>query len=594
MAQGVEVHTYHDEGKTLLKETYFIVDSGSTELNGPYTSCYINGAIEKTGYYKYNLPDSIWTYYYEGGSIKMTGMMRSGQTHGLWEYYFENGNRRMAGIIINSRREGNWIYYYENATIKSQGDFQADTKHGIWNYFYEDGALKAQEYYNKGTGRYKEFYNSGKIKAEGLNKFGVSDSTWVFYYESGKTKGRGNYKEGKRIGEWVFYYENEMVSSKGSYEDGREQGKWEHFNENGTLSSEGAVRDGKKEGYWRFFNDKGIFSAQGVYIDDTGKFTEYYESGKIKSEGNILNGKNEGQWYYYYEDNSKEGECFFVNGTGEYIGYYTDGTIKMKGQIKDGVNTGIWQLYKENGELAGLYRPYYEENRPVYKLVESDQVEKGNYLKPAYKYKNYKSRYFDPVINEYKGHIISINPFATLIGQMPVSYEYYIAERLGYEAIVSLIRDPFYTSGSSMELNEVYNRGLYVAIRQKYYHPQNKIGSFYFGQEARVTFVTHNSNVADSTVITQPPYELVKINTNETRLEYAPFVGNRWIHFFGERYNNKSVGISIDAFLGFGFGYRFYKKDYAENSAYDEVFGDVNDSKFLISPRVGFSVGLIF
>jgi len=594
LSQGWEVRTYHDKQNSQLKESYCLLDSGSHILHGPYTAFYINGAIEKTGYFKNNVPDSLWTYYYESGSVKMRGTMRNGVNHGLWEYFFENGNRSMAGMIMDSKREGVWMYYYENGQIKSQGEYKADVKQGIWNYFYEEGILKAQEYYENGVGKYKEFYTSGNIKAEGLNKFGVSDSTWTFYYENGNIKAKGDYENGKRIGDWVFYHENEVKSAQGNYVDGLEQGKWEYFHENGTMSSEGVIREGKKDGYWRFFNEQGLFNAKGIYDNDNGKYTEYYESGKIKVEGEVAEGKNNGVWVYYYEDGTKEGECTFSLGDGDYVGYYPNGTIKMKGHIKNGINVDVWELYDPNGNLAGYYHPYYEENQPAYKLIEQNTSEKTDYSKPAYKYKSYKSRYFDPVINEYTGHIISFNPFATFIGQLPLSYEHYFAERLGYEGILGLIRDPFYSNGANVDLNEVFDRGFYAAIRQKYYHQEGKVGMFYFGQELRFTSLGHYSNVLDSSTVVQPPYEEIKIKTSEARMEYGVFIGDRWIQFFGERFNKNSLGISIDAFLGFGFGYRFYSKKYPENEEYDNIFKDVNDSKFVITPRVGFTVGLIF
>jgi len=593
-SQGLEVHTYRDAQNTQLKEIFYLSDSTSHILQGPYTSYYINGVIEKTGFFENNAPDSIWTYYYESGLIKMKGFMKNGTNHGLWEYFYENGNRSMAGIIVDSKREGTWMYYYENGELKSQGEYKNDLKQGIWNYFYEDGKLKAQEFCTNGIGMYKEFYSSGSIKSEGLNKLGVSDSTWVFYHENGNVKARGDYLDGKRIGSWTFYHDNEVISAQGTFVDGVEEGKWEYFHENGTMSSEGTIKDGKKDGYWKFFNEQGLYSAKGLYDNDNGKYTEYYESGKIKVEGAITDGKSDGVWTYYYEDGKKEGECIFTLGDGNYVGYYPSGTIKMKGQIKNGVNVGIWELYDEMGNLVGYYHPYYEDNRPTYKLVEQKTSEKTDYTKPAYKYKSYKSRYFDPVINEYKGNIISFNPLATFIGQLPMSYEYYIAERLGYEGILGIIRDPFYTSGSSIDLNKDFDRGFYAAIRQKYYQPEGKLGLFYFGQELRYTYVRHNSNVLDSSQIALPPYEQLKIHTSESRIEYGVFIGDKWIHFFGERYNKNSLGMSLDAFLGFGFGYRFYSKGYTQNDEYDEIFKDVNESKFVITPRIGFTIGLIF
>ena len=595
--QPIEIRTYHDPGKMLLKEIFFVDDSVSAKLIGNYKSYFTSGKPEKDGYYKNNYPDSLWIFYYEHGGIKMRGMLKEGANHGLWEFFYENGQLNMAGMIIDSNREGNWKHYYENGKIKSQGDYLKNQKQGIWNFFYEEGELKAQAYFEKGKGPYKEFYNSGAIKAEGVNIDDMSDSTWVFYHENGKVSARGRYDRGKRVGPWIFFYENESKSAEGLYNEGEKNGKWVHYHDNGLVSSEGAIRDGKREGYWRFFNKKGSFNAEGIFKNDGGKYTEFYESGKIKSEGMIVDGKNHGPWLYYYEDGSKEGECEYLMGNGDYTGYYPDGSVKMKGKIKDGVNVGLWELFEADGNLVGYYRPYYEDEKPVYKLVDKNlQTERGDYVKPAYKFKSYKSRYFDPVINEYKGIIVATNPLAMAIGQLPLSVEYYIEERLGYELQISLIRDPFFKPSSNIELNSVYQRGFNVALRQKYYHPEGRFGMFYFGHEVRLTSLKHYANVIDSTSVGTGLWEYSpnKINSNETKFEYALFVGDRWMQLFGERYKNNYIGFTIDAFVGFGFGYRLYQDKFPNRPEYHEVFKDVNNSKFVISPRLGVNFGFVF
>ena len=494
-------------------------------------------------------------------------------------------------MIIDSKREGNLKYYYENGNLKFQGNYKENKKNGIWNYFYEEGDLKAQAFYKNDKGQYKEFYNNGKIKAEGINIEGQSDSTWIYYHENGMVKAMGDYSCGKRFGPWFYYHDNETLSAEGNFIDGKKEGKWIYYHENGEISSEGALHEGKKEGYWKIFGENGVFKAEGEFKHNDGKYTEYYESGKIKAEGSIIDGKNHGSWIYYYEDGTKEGQCEYINGDGEYSGYYKDGSIKMKGKIKNGINVGLWELFKGDGSLAGYYRPYYEENKPIYKLVEKKNPPRGNYLKPAYKYKNYKSRYFDPVINEYTGRILATNPLAPFIGQLPISFEYYFEERLGFEVLATILRDPFYTSEENVELNKVYDRGFNIALKQKFYHPEGKLGMFYFGHEVRLTLLKHYANVIDSVSV---PHNQIKINTQETKFEYALFVGDRWMRLSGERYKNSSSGITIDAFVGFGFGYRLFEKKYPNNPEYDQIFKDVNDSKFVISPRFGMNIGFVF
>ncbi len=590
-SQGIVMEHWFDEGKTQIKEKYHITDSATAILNGPYYSYFQSGKLESSGYYKNNIPDSLWTYYYENGNMKMQGSLQNGSNAGIWNYYYENGTLSMKGAIFDNIREGKWEYFFENGQLKLEGQFKNDQKDGIWNYFYEDGSLKAQAFYKQNRGWYKEFYPNEKLKAEGLNINGKSDSTWSFYHESGTLKAMGNYEQGMRVGQWVFYHENGVKSAEGNYTDGTREGKWSFFHENGEISSEGALREDKKEGYWKIFNDEGRFIAEGIFEDDDGEYKEYYESGKLKATGQIENGKNNGKWLYYFETGDLEGECLYDHGSGNYVGYYTDGTVKMKGPVKDGVNTGVWELYNGDGSLAGYYRPYYEDNKPIYKLVEPGQAERVDYTKPEYKYKNYKLRYFDAVINEYRGIIIGTNPLATFLGNLPASVEYYFQERLGYELQVRWLNDPFYKNKTKIEPGQLYKKGFDIAIKQKFYNPDGRFGMFYFGHEVRVTSLRHMSNVIDSTASYQPQ---ITIQAPETKFEYSFIIGDRWMTIYGERWRRNSIGITLDIYGGLGFGYRLLEKSYPNKPEYDAIFEDVNDSNFAFSPRLGLHLGIVF
>lgn len=595
-AQSTLIENYYDDQKQVIKERYFVKDSPKRVIHGLYESFYQNGFIQTRGYYKNNVPDSLWIYFYENGGIKMSGNLKDGKNFGLWQFFYENGNLSMKGNIYGDEKEGLWRYYYENKQLKAEGNYEHNLKEGEWSYYFEDGLLKAKAFYKNDRGIYREFYNDGNLKAMGLNVNGKSDSTWVYYYEDGATKARGAYDEGLRHGPWVFYYKNGNKLSEGKYLKGKKDGKWIYYHENGNMSSEGALREGKKEGYWKIFDETGAFKADGIFEHGEGEYREYYESGKLKIKGHIVDNKNHGQWHYYYEDGSLEGECFFTHGTGTYTGYYKDGTIYMKGKIKEGKNVDVWEFYDPDGILAGYYRPFYEGEEPTYKLAGENNRPltdfNREYLKPDYKYKKRKLRYFDPVVNEFRGIIISTNPFSSLIGYVPLALEYYYQERLGYEMQISYLRNPFFSQNNN--INKVYSRGFDASIRQKFYHPERKTGTFYFAQEIRFTNISHRSNVLDSTAA--EGIKNLKIDASENRFEYAILFGNRWLQTFGERYikDSKSGGITIDFYIGLGIGYRYFSKNYPARQEYEQIFSDVKQNKFSLTPRVGLNFGYVF
>lgn len=595
-AQGIRVENYFDENRQQIKEVYHLADSFSAMLEGEYAAWFLSGKIRVRGYYHNNTPDSLWVYYYENGNIRMQGNIRNGQNEGIWEYFFENGKLNMKGALKNGMRQGVWTYFFESGGKKSEGTFLDDLRDGIWNYFYEDGTLKAQAFFKNDNGWYREFFPDQKLKAEGKNAGGKSDSLWTYFHENGRIKARGFYDQGLRHGEWTFYYPVGAISAKGHYKQGKKDEKWVYFHENGQVKSEGALRDGKKEGYWKLYNESGKFRAEGVFDAGDGVYNEYYESGKKKVTGKIKDGLNEGQWYYYYEDGNLEGECFFEQGSGNYTGYYPEGSIKMKGRIENGTNTGLWELYQPDGTVAGYYRPLYEDKNPIYKMMDEsesdDFIVHTDYMKPEYRYRKRQKRYFDPIVNEFRGSILSLNPASVIFYSLPFAFEYYFNERLGYEVQLRLLRNPFFSAEESIPGNEPFYRGYDVAFRQKFYHPEGEFGVPYFGHEVRITQIRHLANVLNPTNGSNIP---MQISAREQRIEYSIIAGIRWFKLFGETWKkNRNWGLSLDLYCGIGAGYRSYSENFPNNPLYEDIFRRINKDNLSVVPRLGINAGIVF
>ena len=86
------------------------------------------------------------------------------------------------------------------------------------------------------------------------------------------------------------------------------------------------------------------------------------------------------------------------------------------------------------------------------------------------------------------------------------------------------------------------------------------------------------------------------VSANEQLIEYSFLIGMRWMKLFGETWNIKSKqsGITLDVFIGVGVGYRDFKKNYQENSYNDEIFDELRQGNFAITPRFGVNIGYIF
>lgn len=593
LGQSKKVIVYYDNAQKLVKEVYYVEDTINMELEGLYQAYYTSGQLKEKGNYHRNEAVGYWQYFYENGNIKMQGELKEGSNFGHWQYFYENGNLSMEGPIFEGMRQDEWTHYYENGNIKRKGRYLNNRKVGIWNYFYEStsggsdharmGPLKAQAFYENGKGTYKEYYQNGGPKAEGVYVDGRSEGEWIFYHPNGSPEAKGMYENGLRTGVWQYFHDNGQKSAEGTYVNGLRQGKWTFYHSNGNLSSEGRMEEDRKDGYWKLFNRWGEFKGEGNFVKGEGEYKEFYENGKLKTTGIIRNDQNEGEWLYYYENGRLEGRAYFEQGKGYYTGYYPDGTKNMEGEITNGQRTGIWKMYKGSGELSGFYKVYYENEKPVYKIIDSGREIREGSDKPEYRFKVKTFRNFKPQVNEFKALILATNPFATLYNGLPVSAEYYIQERLGYELQLIYLRDPFFLDHQGFGSGREYSRGFSFALKQKLYQPEDKLGMFYYGHEMRVSPITHFYNSSDVSV-----GDAGAVSMNVVKLEYSVIFGNRLTQDAGKS------GITVDIFMGLGAGYRFTRKNYQEEELNEPVFTQIGHNGISVPVRFGFNFGYAF
>ncbi|MEP0986450.1 hypothetical protein [Ekhidna sp.] len=563
ISQIQQVKNFYDADSTQISEVYHFSSLDST-LEGSYESFYLNGSLKAFGWYDKNLPDSVWSYYYENGRKKAEGKFKNGEPFGIWKYYYENGNIKSEGFLKGNSKEGAWKFYYENDGEKSNGNYFNNKKDGIWNYYYEDGSIKAQTIIENESGKYVEFYPSGTRRMEGQNVNEKSEGEWIYYYESGEIEAIGKFKKGLKSAEWEYFHKNGTLAAIGNYQKGERQGDWKYYHENGKISQSGSIINDKKDGYWKLFYPTGELLGEAQYDVGNGEFSEYYPSGNQKSKGTISEGKKSGKWYYYSDLGHLEGEANMNDGTGEYIGYYPDGTVKMKGLLQDDKRVGEWTLYNPDGSVAGTYHPIYESEKPIFKTrVSSDQSEKESIDKPNYHPEKRGLRYFLPRVNEYKSFIIASNPFWLIDDQLPISIEYYIQERLGYELQFDMRRSPFFTADKDIGDYKIYRRGAQIHLRQKFYHSDSKFGMFYFGHEVNFKYQNNQVNHTDTLIIQQPR---LFGNLVETSYGYGLLIGNRWMKDVG------TSGFTIDVFLGAGISARSFQKQYETSQVLDNYF----------------------
>lgn len=116
---------------------------------------------------------------------------------------------------------------------------------------------------------------------------------FIDYYYSGRKQGEGTFINGRVNAHWKMYYQNGKISVEKDYKDGIEDGFEIEYYEDGSLKQKGEFANGKEEGIWESFYPNGQVKLRSKYktgeIYDTA--TKYYSTGKVKEVVFIKNGK---------------------------------------------------------------------------------------------------------------------------------------------------------------------------------------------------------------------------------------------------------------------------------------------------------------
>lgn len=571
-----------------LEKTVEVLIADTSIFHGQYLHFFQNGNLRISGQFKKNIPLGTWKYYYESGLLKQSINYRNDSVS-YWKYFFENGTIKKEGLVKNQLKDSIWTYYYEQGTILKKGEYKKDLQNKQWNYFYEDGENKAIANYEMGTGNYTEYYYKGGVKMRGPVLNNESNGVWTYFYEDGKIKAKGFEQNGVKNGQWIYYYQNDTLASKGTYVNGSKQGEWEFYHPNGNLSSQGLMSTGLRDGYWKLYKEDGGFKADANLLNGTGTYKEYYHNNKVKVNGYLKSDKNHGHWTYYYEDGTLEAEADFEDGFGEYKEYYNSGELKMVGYIKDGKQVGTWELFDKDGTVIGYYKLIPVGEDGAMQKVEIASTDNNPPVLPNDTVSTHKMPHFiihhpqkfapfQPKYGESKGFILTMNPLAVVAGQIPVSLEYFIQERLGHELRYTFRRTPFFLPDKSIRDSVLYSRGYSLDFKQKFYSKfKDDRGMLYFGHELR--FINDNFYVKtkNSSVL----------NTlNEKKVEYAWTVGDRVLG------DIRLGGLTFDIYVGLGVAYVYKKWNVADDIRYKYI--SLSKNIIELNPRVGFSLGYLF
>jgi len=110
----------------------------------------------------------------------------------------------------NDKKEGLWKEYYENGKLKAEGSYAAGLKEGLHKEWANDGVLLLEGYYKKGkaNGLMKWFQEKGLLAGEGNMIDDIRDGKWkICDIRKNEFCIEAFFKDGKREGIWKIYHE---------------------------------------------------------------------------------------------------------------------------------------------------------------------------------------------------------------------------------------------------------------------------------------------------------------------------------------------------------------------------------------------------
>lgn len=113
------------------------------------------------------------------------------------------------------------------------------------------------------------------------------------YYYSGRKQGDGMFLNGKVNGHRRLYYQNGKVSSERDYKDGIENGIEIEYYEDGSMKQKGEFVNGKETGIWNMYFPNGQIKQRSNFVNGEmdGETTVYYSTGKVLAVEVTKNGK---------------------------------------------------------------------------------------------------------------------------------------------------------------------------------------------------------------------------------------------------------------------------------------------------------------
>ncbi len=298
----------------------------------------------------------IWMTFFPSGKVNKEMKYLDDKLDGLYKEFNENGNL----VISLKYKEGKITEDQEQIALQDNIDFRTELNDkGVLvssGSFIKDKPVGVHRYYNEqGKVIDAKIYNDfNNVMSEGIiDETGSKEGDWKDYYDSGELKAVGTYRDNLQTGRWSFYYKDGKKEQEGSYLRGLYDGLWTWYYENGNVWREESYFNGKEDGVATEYDELGNIITKGEYINGEKEGPWYYKVNDHTEEGSYQTGLRSGIWKYYYEDGVLQFEGNFEQGLaeGKHKYYYPNGILKEERFYVRGVREKNWKKYDEQGNL---------------------------------------------------------------------------------------------------------------------------------------------------------------------------------------------------------------------------------------------------
>ena len=132
---------------------------------------------------------------------------------------------------------------------------------------------------------HKEYYPSGKMKAQGWLQNGTKSNFWKYYYPNGKVSQEGHYKNNRRVSYWKFFTADGKPSQEGHYQNGLKNDWWLFYDGRGKVDYKCQFGNDRKDGYCLNYKNGELASA--VKYSHGKKIKEWYSFSSFTKENSL-------------------------------------------------------------------------------------------------------------------------------------------------------------------------------------------------------------------------------------------------------------------------------------------------------------------